>query len=65
MIVNCCATCEHAQYSHKKGKTVHCILTDEVYHQLEMACDDFIRDEDRVTRINTQMRQILDNMLCG
>lgn len=55
MIVNCCATCEMAQYSHKKGKTVYCILTDESFHQLTAPCDDYVRDVDKVTRIENFM----------
>lgn len=58
MIVNCCATCEHAQYSHKKGKTVHCLMTDETFHQLEEPCEVYARDVDKVERINNFILQL-------
>lgn len=57
MIVNCCGTCNHGEYNTKKSKTVYCNLSDTQQHQLEL-CDDYIRDEDKIDRIQTYLRGV-------
>ena len=55
-IVNCCATCENATYSQKKGKTITCNIDEKVYSQYGEPCNMYIQDVERVERITNYVR---------
>lgn len=55
-IVNCCATCESAKYSHKKGKTIVCTIDDKIYSQYGEPCNMYIADVERIERIENYVK---------
>ena len=55
-IVKCCATCENATYSQKKGKTVTCDIDSQIYSQYGEPCNMYISDVDRIERILNYVR---------
>lgn len=50
-IVKCCGVCEYATYTTKKSKTISCALTDILYSQFNKACDNYLEDTNKITRI--------------
>lgn len=57
ILVNCCGTCIHSEYQHKKGKTLRCHLFDLIAHQFQI-CDCHQQDRDKLDRINSYIKTL-------